>query len=498
MPLLLILFVTGACLPLGWPAPWAGLSTSAAFFGTVCLTLVPVLAAAAAARSTIATLARHPELRSAEARRFARVRRLILALNLSGFTASVFVLGWAWVVWHTATWDGTLAPFAELLVPAPFLVTMAANWFVYYPADRAIHTAVSNRPFPGPFAHWFAQVRRFALFVLFPAGLFTAQQTVTRYVPAAWLESPGFYAAVLGVVVLVFAWMPVAMTWMLGMRPFPAGPRRDRFEVLAKRLDVRFRGLLIWPTHGTLATAVMIGVVPWWRYCAFSDRLLDELTDDELDAVFGHEVGHVKHAHVPFYLLFFLLSSAVISTGVAALLQAFQVRDALPAGFLSELLIAAPLGILGAYLFVVFGWLSRRCERQADLFGARAVSCGRSDCAFHQATDFPARGLAPMCPTGIRVFVNALQQVAHVNGLDPTGSDHTSFLHAAWAWVRAWQHGPIPARIAFLRSLLVDPNRERVAQRRIALGRWGLVAGLVLATLLIGSTIGWTDVWKAL
>jgi len=331
-----------------------------------------------------------------------------------------------------------------------------------------------------------------------PAGLFTAQQTVTRYVPAAWLDSPWFYAAGIGAVALVFVWMPVAMKRVLGMHSFPPGPRRDRFEALAKRLNVRFRDLLIWPTHGSLATAVMIGVVPRWRYCAFSDRLLDELTDDELDAVFGHEIGHVKHAHVPFYLLFFMLSAGVISTAVAAGLQLLHARELLPTGFLSELVVAAPLGVLGAYLFVVFGWLSRRCERQADLFGARAVSCGRTDCAVHAPTDFPVRGLAPMCPTGIRVFVNALQQVAYVNGLDPHGGDHTTFLQAAWAWVRAWQHGPIPARIAFLRGLLVDPARERVAQRRIAVGRWGLLFGLVAATLLIGSTIGWTDVWKAL
>jgi Zn-dependent protease with chaperone function len=485
-------------LPLGWPAPIAGLSATEAVVGTIGLTLLPVLAAALATRSTFAALARHPELRSAEARRFARLRRLILALNLSGFAASVFGLGWAWLVWHTALWDGTLAPFAELLVPAPFLVAMAANWLVYYPADRAIHYAGSTRPFPGPLTHWLNQVRRFALFVLLPAVLFSAQQTVTRYVPVAWLESPWFFAAGIGAAVLVFIWLPVAMKGVLGMRSFPPGPRRDRFEALAKRLNVRFRDVLIWPTHGSLATAVMIGVVPRWRYCAFSDRLLDELTDDELDAVFGHEIGHVKHAHVPFYLVFFLFSAAVISTGVAALLQALQVRDLLPTGFLSELVVAAPLGVLGAYLFVVFGWLSRRCERQADLFGARAVSCGRKDCAVHTLADYPARGLAPMCPTGIRVFVNALQQVAYVNGLDPHGGDHSSFLHAAWAWVRAWQHGPIPARIAFLRSLLVDPTRERVAQRRIALGRWGLLVGLVAATLLIGSTIGWTDVWKAL
>src|SRR5262245_31407081 len=127
MPLLLILFVTAACLPVGWPAPPAWLSWTAVLLGTLALTLLPILAAAVASRSTISALVNHPENRSAELWRFARLRRLILLLNLSGFAASVFGLGWAWLVWHSLTWHGRLAPFAELIVPAPFLLAMAAN-----------------------------------------------------------------------------------------------------------------------------------------------------------------------------------------------------------------------------------------------------------------------------------------------------------------------------------------------------------------------------------
>ena len=53
-------------------------------------------------------------------------------------------------------------------------------------------------------------------------------------------------------------------------------------------------------------------------------------------------------------------------------------------------------------------------------------------------------------------------------------------------------------RRTFLRTLLVDPAAERTAQRRIALVRWGLIAALVAAAVLLGSRIGWTDLWTAM
>ena len=41
-------------------------------------------------------------------------------------------------------------------------------------------------------------------------------------------------------------------------------------------------------------------------------RILEELPPDELDAVFGHEVGHAKHGHIWLYAAFLLLSTTVL------------------------------------------------------------------------------------------------------------------------------------------------------------------------------------------
>ena len=61
------------------------------------------------------------------------------------------------------------------------------------------------------------------------------------------------------------------------------------------------------------------------------------------------------------------------------------------------------VGLAFAYIFVVFGFLSRRCERQADVFGCRAVSVpvptasfmAAKPCCCRRERDSARRGSAP-------------------------------------------------------------------------------------------------------
>ncbi len=71
---------------------------------------------------------------------------------------------------------------------------------------------------------------------------------------------------------------------------------------------------------------------------------------------------------------------------------------------------------------------------------------------------------------GIRIFADALANVARCNGLDPDG--------------RSWRHGSIARRIAFLEGLERRPERERQFQRGVVRLRIGLGVVLVMAMLL--------------
>jgi STE24 endopeptidase len=109
---------------------------------------------------------------------------------------------------------------------------------------------------------------------------------------------------------------------------------------------------------------------------------------------------------------------------------------------------------------VVFGFLSRRCERQADIFGCRTVS--------------------------VPVFVEALEKVARLNGIsrDRPG------------WLMSWQHSTIARRVEFLEKMHVDPRLEPRFQRRVGLVKWGMVLSLAAALVALGPGNVWAVLMK--
>jgi STE24 endopeptidase len=126
------------------------------------------------------------------------------------------------------------------------------------------------------------------------------------------------------------------------------------------------------------------------------------------------------------------------------------------------------------YFLLVFGFLSRRFERQADVFGCRAVSCGRADCPPHadlNALEGAIPASPDLCPVGIRIFAEALSKVAVLNGME----------RESW-W--AWRHGSIARRIRFLETLEGRPEAERLFQRSVRWLRWGLTFALSFAMVI--------------
>jgi STE24 endopeptidase len=216
---------------------------------------------------------------------------------------------------------------------------------------------------------------------------------------------------------------------------------------------------------------MVTGIFPVPRYVLLSDGLVQNLPPDEVEAVFGHEIGHVKHQHMPLYLAFLLLSMVLLTLAVQMLLHEqpdevnlLSLLGSLPAhsGTLSR--FTATLVFLGGYIWLVFGFLSRRCERQADIYGCKTVSCARGTCLDH-TNEVLVTPATTLCPTGIRTFITALERVADLNGIR---RDKPS-----------WRHSSIARRVNFLEQVMKDPAAERRFQRRLCLMKCGLLGSLV-------------------
>src|SRR5262249_37034915 len=185
--------------------------------------------------------------------------------------------------------------------------------------------------------------------------------------------------------VLVLSPSFVRLAWPT--RPLPPGPLRDRLEHLAKRFGFRCTDILVWDTGNVLVNAGVTGAVPWFRYVLLTDALIDSMNPLEIAAVFGHEIGHIAHRHL-YFLGFFALGSLGVMAVLLKVIDGYVVyvpTFVMPSGPWGLNLVAilqSVLGVLslGLYFLLVFGHLSRRFERQADVFGCRTVSCGQSDC----------------------------------------------------------------------------------------------------------------------
>ncbi len=229
----------------------------------------------------------------------------------------------------------------------------------------------------------------------------------------------------------------------------------------------------------------MTGALPWFRYVLLTDALIEGLDDHQIEAVFGHEVGHIAHRHLSYFGFFFVGSMgvmALVAQGIEELTGGMIPGSALSwqDPTLTSLVVesVAALTCFGLYFLLIFGFLSRRFERQADVYGCRAVSCGRLGCPPHadlnaMSHSAPAES-TDLCPVGIRIFANALSNVAMLNGMEPAA--------------RSWRHGSIRRRIAFLEGLEGKPDIERRFQTRVHWLRLSLALVLIIALITAVST----------
>jgi STE24 endopeptidase len=405
--------------------------------------------------------------------------RVVGALTLGGYAWVILGLGWVGVIREGLKLrDGILVD--ELLILLPYVLAQIVGWWGLYPAEMALRLANLAEHHPiGVARHLVLRARQTLGMVLPSALIFSLAQDLARWLWPASVEEPAFQMgmmAMMGAVVMFLAPAFVRLSWPT--RPLPPGPLRDRLERLAARFGFRFSDILVWETGGTIVNAGVTGALPWYRYVLLTDALIEGLNPHEVAAVFGHEVGHIRHRHLAFFGFFF-----VGSMGILTLASDFVSTHALRALALGEpgesssalMTQGAVTLLLGVgYFGLVFGVLSRRFERQADVFGCRAVSCGQVNCPPHP--DLYSRpGVeivdGPLCPVGIRIFANALMNVALLNGMEPAAP--------------SWRHGSINRRIAFLESLEGKPLTERKFQAGVVRLRVALVliliAGLVLA-----------------
>jgi tetratricopeptide (TPR) repeat protein len=224
--------------------------------------------------------------------------------------------------------------------------------------------------------------------------------------------------------------MPPFIQYWWDCRPFEPSYKIDEIKKFLSEMSFKYRDLLRWPIfEGRMMTAGIMGIVPRYRYILMTDSLMEILSIEELKAVITHEVGHARHRHMFFYVLFFL-GYIGLSLGAFDIFYKFLVSQPILIGLLEGggsrgrdlfyLILSVPI-ILSMFVYFryIMGFFMRNFERQADLYSA--VNMG---------------GPAPA--------VSALEKIALLSGKSRN--------------IPSWHHFSVKERVYCLWGMLKDPG----------------------------------------
>jgi len=194
-----------------------------------------------------------------------------------------------------------------------------------------------------------------------------------------WIVSWGFFM----VLFVLFAQVAPVVLFPIfyQFKPLENDRLRDRLTLMSQRAGTRVRGVYEWmlSEKSKKANAALTGLGST-RRIILADTLLANYTDDEIEAVLAHELGHHVHKHV----FKSILLQAVISFLGFWLLKlvvrySYQQANWFPTqyDFANLPLIVLVTTLLSLLLMPFLNAFSRFNERQADRYAWKNISSVR-------------------------------------------------------------------------------------------------------------------------
>ena len=424
---------------------------------------VVVIAAQAISSVTAVRIRQRPENSDQILSVSGRWRRMHTVLWIGMVTVVSLGIGWPQIVRFNWGFNGTFL-LDELLILLPVLIPLFLSWIAFYQIERAAYGArvvtgiPAARPAPS-LRHFLAlHVRHYLGVMLLPIILLiAAQDAVVLWMPgvvrSGW--SAVVYALPIGLLVLFF---PTLLRRLWKTRPLADGELRERLKAFSTRAGLPVREILVWETRGVVVNAAVSGWIPGHRYVFLTDGLIDRLTSEQVEGVFGHELGHIRRRH--------LLLRGLVMLAPLSLLWGLEIvwpeSATFSAAISAQLPTTAQLPVaigtlvtLASYAYFVFGGYCRLLESEADLYACRMLETEAPEEAYH-------------------IFSSALERLAMASGVPRDKS--------------TWQHPSIAKRTAFLLRAGEDPSLGQRFERRVRWLNWGLalcvIGPAVLAMLL--------------
>ncbi len=275
----------------------------------------------------------------------------------------------------------------------------------------------------------------------------------------------GEYASFILFLFLILIFFPPIVRRLWGCTPFPEGALLDHLQDFFKKQNFSAK-VFSWPLfEGRVITAGVMGIIPGLRYVIITPALLENLTQEELDAVMAHEIAHIKKKHMLLYL--FIISGFSVLAGF--ILEPFTFFILSRSSFYALLGVTGitaenMLTIIMAFIVLIamvlyfrflFGYFIRNFERQADLYVFKAI--GNSDS-----------------------IISAFEKIAVLSGNIRD--------------LPSWHHFGIGERVDYLEKCEQDRSWIKRHNRKVWLSLFAYVVVLLLAAS--GKGLMPTEIWK--
>lgn len=327
--------------------------------------------------SAMATAANPQPNDSPEVRRYNRIRRWLgMADAVIGFGLLIVLLvtGWSGKLrdwsYHGASQHYFVAVFLYVLMFSVIIKALSAP--LDYLGFRLEHRYnLSNQKMRS----WLGDELKGWLVGLVLGTLFVEViYAIIRIAPQRWWMIA--WAVFVGLFLLIAQLAPVVLFPLFyKFEPLNNDSLRDRLTRLGERAGTRVRGVYEWKLSekSKKANAALMGM-GGTRRIILSDTLLKNYSEDEIEAVLAHELGHHVRRHIVKGILMqvaitffgFWLTDQVLRYAIAN--DWFPALDPRLYDFANLPLIILVATVLSFLLMPALNGLSRKHEREADLY----------------------------------------------------------------------------------------------------------------------------------
>jgi STE24 endopeptidase len=157
--------------------------------------------------------------------------------------------------------------------------------------------------------------------------------------------------------------------------PLPEGSLKERLLELARRTGFRAQSIQVMDgsKRSRHSNAFFTGFGKFRKIVLF-DTLMQQLQEQELEAVLAHEIGHYKKRHIRKRMIFSAVTSLLGFYALALLARQewfYESFGFVPGNIVPALLLFTLLAGLVTFWFTPLGnWISRRHEYEADAYAA--------------------------------------------------------------------------------------------------------------------------------